>query len=477
MADFNLPSLTSSYSDFLTYIKARDEAAVTMLSTGTHTNLPTNSIKWDSTNKKWTTWSGTAWSDLATTYSINVNQVDGCDVNDGAVASTNVLWTSNKVNTLMSSYYTKTEINSMTADYAKIAGNTVTADMVIGTDSNYALKIETNNANRVVVGSTGNVTINAPTTGAALQITGATGADSITATTQITGSTLKSTVATGTAPFTVASTTLVTNLNADLLDGNTGSYYTNMDNASAGTLATARGGTGLSTFTAGGAVYATSSTALSSGTLPTTAGGTGLTAFTANKAIYSTSTSALTSGTLPTSAGGTGLASFTANSAIYASSTSALASGTLPVAAGGTGVTSSTGTGNVVLSASPTFSGTVEGVGITLSGTLTANTVSAGTLTETSARRFKENIADISSARALDIVLKLQPVTYNLVGNVSREYGFIADDVMDVIPEVVLTTTDGRPLSMSYARLVSVLTGAIHEQQKQIDDLKLRVLQ
>ena len=33
------------------------------------------------------------------------------------------------------------------------------------------------------------------------------------------------TVSTGTAPFTVASTTVVTNLNADLLDGQQGSYY------------------------------------------------------------------------------------------------------------------------------------------------------------------------------------------------------------------------------------------------------------
>jgi DNA-binding FrmR family transcriptional regulator len=47
-------------------------------------------------------------------------------------------------------------------------------------------------------------------------------------------STLESTVATGTAPFTVASTTLVTNLNADLLDGVQGSVYDTRANASAG---------------------------------------------------------------------------------------------------------------------------------------------------------------------------------------------------------------------------------------------------
>jgi len=46
-----------------------------------------------------------------------------------------------------------------------------------------------------------------------------------------------------------------------------------------------------------------------------------------------------TAGTLATSAGGTGLTSFTSGGAMYATSTSALTTGTLPVASGGTGST------------------------------------------------------------------------------------------------------------------------------------------
>ena len=45
-----------------------------------------------------------------------------------------------------------------------------------------------------------------------------------------TNSQLVSTVATGTAPFSVASSTLVTNLNADLLDGQSGAYYLDWTN-------------------------------------------------------------------------------------------------------------------------------------------------------------------------------------------------------------------------------------------------------
>lgn len=77
-------------------------------------------------------------------------------------------------------------------------------------------------------------------------------------------------------------------------------------------------------------------------------------------------------GTLGTTNGGTGLTSFTTNGAVYATSTSALTTGTLPVASGGTGVTSSTGTGSVVLSTSPSL--VTPALGTPSSGTLTSCT-------------------------------------------------------------------------------------------------------
>jgi len=74
-------------------------------------------------------------------------------------------------------------------------------------------------------------------------------------------------------------------------------------------------------------------------------------------AVSNINASNVSSGTLATARGGTGLNSFTSGGAVYATSTSALTTGTLPVASGGTGVTTSTGTGSTVLSASPTFTG------------------------------------------------------------------------------------------------------------------------
>jgi hypothetical protein len=59
-------------------------------------------------------------------------------------------------------------------------------------------------------------------------------------------------------------------------------------------LPTANGGTGLTTFTSGGAVYASSTSALTTGTLPNTAGGTGQSgAFTQYGVTYASSTTAL----------------------------------------------------------------------------------------------------------------------------------------------------------------------------------------
>jgi len=78
------------------------------------------------------------------------------------------------------------------------------------------------------------------------------------------GTRLISTQATGTAPFAVSSTTVVTNLNADLLDGQQGSFYQDAGNINAGTLPVGRGGTGQTSFTAGRVLYGNGTSGLNS---------------------------------------------------------------------------------------------------------------------------------------------------------------------------------------------------------------------
>tara|TARA_R110002126_G_scaffold124358_1_gene266231 strand:+ start:1279 stop:3243 length:1965 start_codon:yes stop_codon:yes gene_type:complete len=112
------------------------------------------------------------------------------------------------------------------------------------------------------------------------------------------------------------------------------------------------------------------------GTIGTAYGGTGLTSFSAaNYALYSTSSSALTAGTLPVAAGGTNVTSFTANGIVYGNGTSAL------------GVTAAGTTGQVLIGntgSAPTWgtisSSLVSSFQTSLSG-LTPSTATTGAVT------------------------------------------------------------------------------------------------
>jgi len=118
------------------------------------------------------------------------------------------------------------------------------------------------------------------------------------------------------------------------------------------------------------------------GTIGTAYGGTGLTSFTSGGALYATSTSSLTSGTLPATSGGTGLSTYTTGDVIYASATNTLAkvgigstgqvltvAGGIPTwaaAASGVTITNDTSTATALY---PTFtsatSGSVSGLNVT----------------------------------------------------------------------------------------------------------------
>jgi len=112
------------------------------------------------------------------------------------------------------------------------------------------------------------------------------------------------------------------------------------------------------------------------GTIGTAYGGTGLTTFSAaNYALYSTSSSALTAGTLPVAAGGTSATSFTANGIVYGNGTSAL------------GVTAAGTTGQVLIGntgSAPTW-GNLSGAAVTTFQTslngLTPSTATSGAVT------------------------------------------------------------------------------------------------
>jgi hypothetical protein len=99
-----------------------------------------------------------------------------------------------------------------------------------------------------------------------------------------------------------------------------------------------------------------------------------------------------------------------------------------------------------------------------------AAAITCTSLTETSSKRYKENISSLDYS--LPAILKLEPVSYNRIGESKKEIGFIAEDVELVVPEVIEYNYDGEIEGISYGRLTSVLIKAVKEQQKQIDELK-----
>jgi hypothetical protein len=223
--------------------------------------------------------------------------------------------------------------------------------------------------------------------------------------------------------------------------------------------------------------------------------------------------------TIATNRGGTGLTSFTSGGAVFANSTSTLTTGTLPATAGGTGTTTSGGNGRLLIGNSSngwtvaTLTGTANRItvtnssgGITLStpqdtattsnpqfSSLGLNTPASGVAGELRATgdvnsafssdiRFKENVQDVPNA--LEIVCAIGSKTFdwtdeyiNARGGVDdyflqkSSFGVIAQDVHSVFPQAVRTRENGT-LAVDYEKLSVLAFGAIKELLKRIEHLE-----
>jgi len=92
--------------------------------------------------------------------------------------------------------------------------------------------------------------------------------------------------------------------------------------------------------------------------------------------------------------------------------------------------------------------------------------------TTPSDKRLKTNINDINYG--LDAVMKLSPKEYDWKENDRHDIGFIAQEVEQVIPEIVKDKKhfDKEIKTLDYEKLTAVLIKAVQEQQQQINELK-----
>ena len=96
-------------------------------------------------------------------------------------------------------------------------------------------------------------------------------------------------------------------------------------------------------------------------------------------------------------------------------------------------------------------------------------------VTAFSDKRLKENVQTIENG--LDKVCQLRGVTYNRNDqeNARKQIGVIAQEVEEVLPEVVLTADDEmKTKSVDYAKITAVLIEAIKELKQEIKELKAK---
>ena len=217
-----------------------------------------------------------------------------------------------------------------------------------------------------------------------------------------------------------------------------------------------------------------------------------------NKTITVGSTAITLGGTATTIAGLTSVSSTGFTGALTGNASTAT---TLSNARAINGVNFDGSAAITVTAAAGTLSGATLTSGVTASsltsvGTLTTLTVSGATATGaltvtgavtatgditaffTSDKRHKNNIQTIPNA--LEKVTKLNGVTWewnddvNEVTKSTPKTGLIAQEVQEVLPEVVKTRDDGF-LALDYSKMMGLMVEAIKEQQTQIHSLTLEI--
>lgn len=91
-----------------------------------------------------------------------------------------------------------------------------------------------------------------------------------------------------------------------------------------------------------------------------------------------------------------------------------------------------------------------------------------------SSRKIKKNIKPIEDAQE---ILKLQAVSFDYIeeemGTDNR--GFIAEDVAEILPNLVTPESDDKPASLDYISMIPYLQAVIKEQEKRITELEKKL--
>ena len=339
------------------------------------------------------------------------------------------------------------------------------------------------------------------------------GTAQVLATANVTAPQLISNVSTGTAPLVVTSTTVVANLNSNALQGNTPSQ-----SATANTIVqrNADGNITANFYIGNGSqltgISASVSFPLANGTsninIPTASGNINFSiGGSANEVIF-TSTGANVNGTLDV----TGLITGNGNGLTQLNASN-IATGTLGVGRGGLGITTTptngqipigngttyvaatiTGTANqvtvtngagTITLAGPQSLGTSNDVQFNSLGVGTAGSAVAGEIRATnnitayySDDRLKTKLGNIENALAKikqlqGFFYEANDVAVSLGYSKKREVGLSAQEMLNILPEVVTTAPiDDKYYTIWYEKVIPLLVEGIKELSSQVEELK-----
>ena len=113
--------------------------------------------------------------------------------------------------------------------------------------------------------------------------------------------------------------------------------------------------------------------------------------------------------------------------------------------------------------------------GITLPDTSTSTgQVKANAFVTYSSIRFKKDVQKLDNA--MDIINQLEGVSYKWKDTDKQDYGFIAEEVGRVLPDIVeWHDGDEYATSMDYMRIISFLVEAVKFQHHKLNELEERV--
>lgn len=95
--------------------------------------------------------------------------------------------------------------------------------------------------------------------------------------------------------------------------------------------------------------------------------------------------------------------------------------------------------------------------------------LSTTSFNSTSDRRKKEDIEELNYG--IDTLLKLQPKQFKFISSQQKSIGFIAQDMIEIMPEVVSIDDEGY-MGINYSIITAMLVKSIQELKKEIEILK-----